>query len=72
MNQSEFTAYTVGLCYASVCTSLSDEEATERLNTEHPSGVTPWAIADEPFASGAPNPNPCEDEDTHRHILFSC
>lgn len=32
----EFTTYAVGLCNASVCTSLSDDEATARLNPTHP------------------------------------
>ncbi|HEX6970501.1 MAG TPA: hypothetical protein VF174_17040 [Micromonosporaceae bacterium] len=71
----EFRAYAVGLCSASVCTSLSDEEATERLNSEHPTGISSrWEVADDPtFSDGRPNPLPCDDyPDTHRHILFHC
>jgi hypothetical protein len=38
----EFLPYSVGLCYASVCTSLDDpDEITQRLNRTHPIGVDP-------------------------------
>lgn len=74
-SDSAFTAYAVGVCNASVCTSLSDDEATARLNLEHPTGIGPWFVAaDSHFADGThTNPCPCEDKpDTHRHILFHC
>lgn len=69
-----FTAYAVGLCYASACTSLTDTKATVRMNTEHPTGIsTTWQIADEPFQNGDPNGRPCDQQPgTHRHILFTC
>ena len=67
-----FMAYSVGLCYASVCTRLSDDEATARLNALRPTGVGPWRIADEAFADGSPNPSPCHDTPDHRHVLFTC
>lgn len=67
-----FEAYSVGLCYASVCTNVDDDAATYQLNWQHPTGVTPWQIADEPFASGEPNPTPCTDRPDCRHILFVC
>lgn len=72
---SDFTAYAVGLCSASVCTSLPDEAATARLNGEHPTGIAScWQIADEKtFADGSPHPQPCHDNPgTHRHLLFHC
>ncbi len=74
MERSEFDAYAAGICYASVCTSLSDEEATRRLNRQFPTGVSPWAVSENPtFNDGfRPNPSPCPDAETHRHILFSC
>jgi hypothetical protein len=64
----------LGLCAASVCTRLTDEEATARLNREAPTGVsTEWQISkDEKFATGQPNPCPCPDYAGHRHILFNC
>lgn len=70
-----FWAYSLGLCSASVCTSLPDDQATDRLNAEHPTGIdSRWSIADGPtFANGQPNPRPCDSwPDTHRHILFHC
>jgi hypothetical protein len=73
MADYEFAVYSVGLCYASVCTSLTVEEAAQRLNIEHPTGIGPWQIDPEGvFASGAPNPCKCHDFDTHQHMLFSC
>lgn len=72
---AEFTAYAVGICNASVCTSLSDEATTALLNIEHPTGVGPWTISgDSHFADGEhANPHPCENHpDTHRHVLFHC
>jgi hypothetical protein len=61
------------MCYASVCTSLSDDDATDELNLAWPTGIeSRWTIADEAFADGTPNPAPCADAPTHRHLLFSC
>lgn len=70
----DFDAYSVGLVYASVCTSLSLQEATDRLNTEHPTGIkTEWMLHDASFASGKDNPCPCDrSPKTHMHMLFSC
>lgn len=70
----EFVAYGVGLVYASACTSLDDEAATIRINHQHPTGIaSPWRVSDDPsFADGSPNPQPCPDSATHRHVLFSC
>ena len=68
-----FRAYSVGLCYASVCTSLSLPETTKRLNLEHPTGISPWEKADEKFRTGESNPCQCnENPQTHKHYLFVC
>lgn len=67
-----FEAYSTGLCYASVCTNLSNDEATDRLNVENWTGVTPWAISGGNFASGESNPCACTDRADCRHILFEC
>lgn len=66
--------YGVGLCYMSVCTDDTDEEATRILNSEHPTGMDSyWKISEnKTFKSGKPNPCPCEQEDGRRHILFDC
>lgn len=72
----DFDAYSVGLCYVSVCTSLTDEEATDRLNHEHPTGInSSWFVSTEPhFHEGyASNPCPCPSSpSTNRHVLFQC
>jgi len=70
----DFTPYSVGLCYASVCTNIDDvEEIARRLNTSHPTGVAPWVYHGKSFNSGEPNPCPCETlSSTHKHYLFSC
>jgi hypothetical protein len=65
-------AYSIGLGFASVCTNLDDDAATDRLNLQHPTGVQPWHVHGEPFADGSPNPSPCPDREQCRHILFSC
>lgn len=70
-----FTAYSVGLCFASVCTTLTDDEAATRLNAEHPTGIpSPWRpSAQLTFAQGGSNPGPCDTHpETHRHVLFEC
>ncbi len=70
----EFDAYAVGICYASVCTSLSAEEATKKLNVFHPTGTSSqWELSEHSFATGEPNPCLCTDSpETHKHYLFSC
>ncbi len=69
----EFVIYAWGLSYASVCTSVSDDDAADRLNVELPSGVKPWKVAADPtFATGETNPCPCPDSQEHRHLLFTC
>jgi len=63
----EFTAR-VDIVFAAVCTSLSDEEATERLNAENPTGIgSKWEI-DKDTPSSVCQDNP----DTHRHIVYNC
>ena len=70
----EFTAYAMGLCFASVCTTLTDEEATARLNVESPTGIeSQWRVSPAAtFARGGPNPGLCEESPAHRHLLFEC
>lgn len=65
--------YSVGLCFASVCTSASDDDATVLLNKEFPTGISNgWSVSSENFADGSPNPSPCPDTTGHRHVLFDC
>lgn len=70
-----FTVYSIGLCSASVCTSLSIEEATKRLNIDQPTGIKSQWVADlsETFKTGEKNGCNCEQNPkTHRHFLFHC
>lgn len=72
LTTDEFTRYAEGLFYAAACTSLTDEEATARMNAV-PSGTSGgWTLsADAKFADGTPHPAPCPDKPaTHRHLLF--
>ena len=63
----EFERLKEGLFDAQVCTSLSDEEATARMN-EVPSGTSNgWTLttdADRAPVACAENP------ETHRHLIF--
>lgn len=68
----DLTVYHEGLCYASVCTSLTDEQADAMMATR-PCGTTGgWRrSADTHFAGGEPHPAPCDrDPDTRRHLLY--
>mgnify|MGYP001301199921 CR=1 FL=1 len=63
----EFTRLREGLFDAQVCTSLSDEEATARMN-EVPSGTSGgWQLTTDPDLA----PVACADNpSTHRHLIF--
>jgi len=68
-----------GMVYVSVCTRLSDEDTTKRVNEEMNIDVPDrakmeWKISsDKTFASGEPNPCKCQKwPETHRHILYTC
>jgi hypothetical protein len=69
-----FDIYTWGLLEASVCTDLSDEKATQRLNLELPTGISSqWRISPEDFLDGTPNGSPCNQQwEGRRHVLFHC
>lgn len=73
-NKEYFEAYSVGICYASVCTDLPLNEATNRLNAEHMTGIqSQWKPSeDETWANGSPQPCECEDDPTRKHYLFDC
>ncbi len=63
----EFTRVGEGLFDAQVCTSLSDEDATARMN-EVPSGTSyGWQLTTDADRA----PVACADKpDTHRHLIF--
>ena len=65
----------VGLCCASVCTSLPIDEALAWVNTQHPTGLSGrWELSeDDKFSSGESNPCECNDHPaTHKHYLLEC
>lgn len=70
----EFEVYARGLCYVSVCTSLTVEEATARVNLEEPTGIaSPWVMSTAPtFSGGEPMPLPCSRHPGNWHLLFVC
>lgn len=70
----EFTIYSNGICFCSVCSSLSPEETEMRINRENPSGTLGgWLLTEDDFMDGDPNPVPCnENPETHKHYLFAC
>jgi hypothetical protein len=70
----DFTVLKWGLLYAAVCSSLTPEETTRRLNREMPSGTrNGWTLSEQSFADGLPNPCPCpECKKTHKHYLYEC
>jgi hypothetical protein len=65
----EFTRLQEGIFNVQVCTSLSDDEATERVNLMPPGTTHGWQLSAEPDQA----PVPCDDKpDTHRHLVFEC
>jgi hypothetical protein len=70
MPLTEGVSARIKLTHARACTSLSDEAATERMNTENPTGIESWW---EICASEALAPVACQERpDTHRHLIFEC
>lgn len=70
-----FVVYTIGICSASVCSTLSVEEITKRINEEHPTGIqSKWEPSDnKEFKDGQSNPCACEQyPSTHKHYLYVC
>lgn len=70
----EFQAYSVGLISASVCTSLPIDQATQRLNTAYPTGISSkWQPSEDThFKCGTPIGCQCPDYKDNKHFLFNC
>jgi len=65
-----------GLVCLSVCApkTVTPEQIETFVNDEHPTGISsPWAISDDDFADGHPNPCPCDQQPESRlHYLLNC
>lgn len=72
-----FSIVPPGICAWSVCvlTDMTRDEIENEANGKNPTGISsPWRIsANDTFASGEPNPSPCEREpDARLHYLLEC
>jgi hypothetical protein len=74
MKTSEnFTVYSIGIVHASVCSDLPKNKIAERMNREHPTGITSkWQVSDEDFKDGTKNGSKCPDHENNRHWLMVC
>lgn len=71
----DFDVYSIGICFASVCSFLSLDEIEKRLNQEYPTNIPScrWKLSKDKFKDGTANPSPCEkNAKTHKHYLFVC
>ena len=77
--------YTVGIVHASVCApkDMPTDEILSQSNILHPvcpagykemTGCEPhgWAISEDGFRTGEPNPCPCNDNPERLHYLLVC
>lgn len=65
----EFTRLSERLLSIQACTSLSDKEATERVNRVPCGSTNGWQLSTDPKLA----PVACADNpSTHRHVIFEC
>lgn len=74
--ESDVFVYASGIVFCSVCApeNMSRSEVERLVNMQNPSGVTPWKISEERFATGEENPHKCEkyDQEKRLHYLLNC
>lgn len=73
--ENNIEIYAKGPLSLSVCSPFDPEETTRRVNVQHRCGTElGWMLSADPtFATGEPNPCPCEREpDTHMHYFYDC
>ena len=69
----DFVVYGEGLIYASVCSSLAQDEVVARMHRRLCGTHAGWGLSDKAFKTGEPNPCPCDNQpETHKHYLFEC
>jgi len=61
-----------GICYAIVCTDMTDKEAiTAKINRDSPTGTShPWTLCED--TQEEKNPRPCSDTPGNFHYFFEC
>ncbi len=68
--------YSVGFVALSVChpTNMNVDEVTDYVNQKHPTGLDHgwFPSTDETFATGEPQPGPCEQDPQRIHRLYNC
>lgn len=69
--------YRAGPVSLSCCApaSMPIDDLTDEVNRQHPTGISSgwsFAVEDKTFATGQPNPCPCERDPDRRHYLFHC
>jgi hypothetical protein len=69
--------YALGLVSCSACApaSMTPEEVAAAVNELEPTGISsPWTVSEDPeFATGQPNPAPCDQEpEARKHYLMDC
>ena len=73
MVKINFKAGFPSLVTAVLCTNLSESQAIERLNSEHPTGIkSQWRLSDPVLPSGEDNPWPCPDTPGNTHYFCEC
>lgn len=70
----EVAFYSIGIVHMSACApeAMDADTVTRIANSQQPTGVGPWAITEESFRTGEPNPAPCNTEEGRRHWLLTC
>ncbi len=71
----EFEVYGLGICCASVCTSLPIADAEARLNSVQPTGIdSKWEFSKNKFFANSKVINGCDcpDHVGNKHYLFNC
>lgn len=65
-----------GLVYLTVCAPVGTDTAVlmDEANRQHPTGIlSSWRVStDRTFATGQPNPCPCERIEGREHTLMEC
>ena len=73
--EDQIVVYSNGLIYCCACADnqLTAADVERLVNELNESGTAHgWRIAQEVFATGAPNPCPCNDTPGRRHWLLFC